>query len=181
MDTTDTSSFQIYYRMQGTAPTPSPRDHIIKDGEALCTYGVSVPDEDALKPISEVSKSEWAVHFSKYSNLCDVCKESVEYYDIVPDDLPDPPEYTCPDCGETTDSIHFTFDIASIVHHDKSSFPPSSETHKACRELYDVWRTNPDKPFSYPKLKAFIDDYPQVFRPEEYQQAKIKEQLRNSE
>ncbi|WP_225334806.1 hypothetical protein [Halomicrobium urmianum] len=180
MATTGTSSFHIYYRIRGTVGTPSPRDHIIKDGEALCNYGVSVPDEKSLKPLSEVSKSEWAVNLSGYSNLCDECSKSIDYYDLIPGDLPEePPEFDCPVCGETADSVDFTFSTALIHHKSDESFRRSFETHKIPRELYDVWRTNPDEPLTYPSLKEFIDDNPQVFRPEEYRQDKIEAQMRN--
>jgi hypothetical protein len=182
MDTTDSSSFHIYYRMKGTTPTPSPRDHIIKDGEALCNYGVSVPDEDVLKPVSEVSDSEWAVFLGKYSNLCDDCAKSLDYYSIVPEDLPESPEFHCPACGEAADSISFTFDTASVYHRpDSQSFPPKSEEHRIPRERYDMWRTNPEEAFSYPKLKKFIENHPHVFRPEEYHREKLESQLREKE
>lgn len=173
MDKTESASFHIYYRMKGGTGLPSPRDHIIKDGEELCNYGVSVPDEELLKPVSEVSEPEWAVFLGKYSNLCDECAKLLDYYEIVPDDLPESPDFRCPDCGETADSISFTFDIASIYHKsDNHSFPPESEEHPIPRERYDMWRTNPAEPFSYPKLKKFIENHPHVFRPEEYRQAK---------
>jgi hypothetical protein len=181
MDTTD-SSFHIYYRMQGTTVTPSPRDHIIKDGEALCNYGVSVPDDDVLKPVNEVSETEWAVFLGEHSDLCDGCAKALDYYDVVPSDLPESPEFSCPACGETAHSIDFTFDIAAIHHKsDGASFPPSFDTHKIPRERYDMWRVNPEEPFSYPKLKDFINNHPHVFRPEEYSRKKREAQLRETE
>lgn len=183
MDTNDSATFHIYYRMQGTTGLPAPRDHIIKDGEALCNYGVSVPETEHLKPISEVSNAEWAVHFSKYSNLCGECSKSVEYYDLIPDDLPkETPEFLCPICEETAYSVDFVFDIASIHHKsDGSSLCSGYETHNIPRELYDVWRTNPEEPFSYSKLKEFIDNYPRVFRPKEYRKAKHEDWLQNKD
>ncbi|MBX0305356.1 hypothetical protein [Haloarcula salinisoli] len=182
MDATDSTSFHIYYRMQGKTGISSPRDHIIKDGEALCDYGVSVPDEDALKPVSEVSDSEWAVFLGQYSNLCDECAKALDYYDVVPSDLPKSPEFSCPTCDETADSVDFSFDIA-LIHHESngSHFSSSFETHNIPRERYDMWRTNPEEPYSYPKLKKFIENYPQVFRPEEYHQAKREAQLQEME
>lgn len=182
MDTTGTS-FHIYYRMSGSTGNPSPRDHIVKDGEALCDYGVSVPAEGSLKPISEVSKSEWAVQLGTHSNLCGKCTKSAEYHDLIPDDLPDEsPEFVCPVCEETAHSVDFTFDTASIQHKSgASSFPPSFETHKIPRERYDIWRTNPEEPFSYSKLKNFIDNYPRVFRPQEYRRTKREAHLRNKD
>jgi len=182
METTHSSSFHIYYRMQGTTGTPSPRDHIIKDGEALCNYGVSVPDEDVLKPVSEVSAFEWAVFLGEHSNLCDDCAVSLDYYDVVPSDLPEPPEFSCPACGETADSIDFTFDMAAIHHKSGgTSFASSFDTHEIPRERYDMWRTNPEEAFSYPKLKKFIENYPHVFRPKEYHRKKVEAQLAEME
>jgi len=178
MDIPHSSTFHIYYRMKGTAGSPSPRDHIIKDGEALCNYGVSVPDDDALKPVSEVSDLEWAIFLGQYSNLCDDCDKALNYHDIVPSDLPESPEFSCPACDETAHSIDFTFDVASIHHKSSTSFPPSFDTHKIHRERYDMWRMNPEEPFSYRKLKDFIDNHPHVFRPEEYQREKHKAQPR---
>lgn len=168
--------------MQGTAGSPSPRDHIIKDGEAFCNCGVNVPDEDFLKPVSEVSDPEWAVILGEHSNLCEYCARSLDHNEIVPSDLPESPEFTCPTCGETADSIDFRFNIVAIHHKsDGASFPPSFETHKLPRELYDMWRTNPEEAFSYPKLKKFIENYPHVFRPEEYRRNTIKTQLQETE
>lgn len=182
MDTTDSSSFHIYYRMKGTTGVPSPRDHIIKDGEALCNYGVSVPDEDVLKPIDEVSASEWAVFLGKYSNLCDECATALDYYEVVPSDLPESPEFSCPACEETAHSVDFTFNVAGIHHKaNNASFPPSFETHKIPRERYDMWRTNPEEAFSYSKLKKFIENHPHVFRPEEYRREKLEAKLREKE
>lgn len=178
MENTDTPSFQIYYRNQGTQTTPSPRDHIIKEGEALCDYGVSVPEDDLLKPVSEVSETEWAVFLGKYSNLCDVCAERLGYYEVVPDGLPESPDFECPQCEEPAGSISFSYETATIYHRqDNSSFPPTSETHPIPRERYDMWRTDPEEPFSYSKLKAHIENNPHVFRPKKYQQAKIKAQI----
>jgi len=178
MDNTG-ASFQIYYRMSPTVTNMSPRDHIVKDGEALCNYGVNVPDDDCLKPISEVTDSEWAVHLSRSSNLCDECSEGAEYHDLFPDDLPEQyPQFRCPVCQETADSVSLVNETARVLHRsDCHSFPKSSETHKIPRERFDVWRTNPEEEFSYPKLKEFIDNYPHVFRREEYQQAKREEVL----
>jgi len=170
MESTGPSSLHIYYRMRGKSANPSPRDHIIKDGEALCNYGVDVPEEESLKPLSEVSKAEWAIFLGKYSNLCDECARSLEHYDVVPDDLPEEsPEYICPVCSEVADSVDFRFDTACIRHKsEERSFPPSFETHRIPRELYDIWRMNPNEPFTYPNLKQFIDEHPRVFRPQEY-------------
>lgn len=177
MDTTDSSSFHMYYRMQGTTGSPSPRDHIIKDGEALCEYGVSVPCVESLKPIGEVSKSEWAVQLSKYSNLCGECSKGAEYYNLIPDDLPEEsPEFHCPICDEPVRTVSFIGETVSILHKARgSSFPPSSDTHNIPRERYDMWRVNPEEPYSYSKLKSFIENYHRVFRPQEYRQAKREE------
>lgn len=181
MENEDTGSFHIYYRMCGSAVTPSPRDHIIKDGEPLCDFGVSVPDDDVLKPISDVSDSEWAVFLGKYSNLCDGCAKALDYYDVVPSDLPESPKYTCPACEETAHSIEFIGGVASITHKSNgTSFRPSSTTHSIPRERYDMWRTNPEEPYSYRKLQKFIENHPHVFRRKEYHRKKRKVYLQET-
>jgi hypothetical protein len=173
IEETTESTFHIYYRFKGWGPNPSPRDHIIKNGEALCNHDVSVPEKERLKPINEVSESEWAVLLSGHSNLCDECTTSVNHYDVVPEDLPEPPEFTCPLCDEKADNVDFSHNTVKIYHMDGlQSMPPSVETHQTRRERFDLWRTNPDEPFTYSKLKQFIDSHPHIYRPKEYRKTK---------
>jgi hypothetical protein len=164
MSDTEDSTFHIYYRAKALIST-TPCDHFIKDGEALCDYGVSVPDEDSLKPFDEVSATEWAVLFGPGSRVCGQCARKIEYYDVIPDDLPDdPPVFICPICDEPADLVNFRFDTVHIDHQrNTGSKHPTYETHTLPREMYDAWRQNPEGGFTYPKLREYINENPDLF------------------
>lgn len=159
-----TETLYIYYRNQGSWGTVTPRDHIIKGDEALCRYGVDVPESSHLKPVSELSRLEWAIFLGKYSNGCDECLRRLESHDVVPDDLPESPDYTCRICEEPAYDVEIIPPMVRIIHKDTSgSFVPSYEKHELPLEVYDLWRQNPDEEFSYPKLKKHIEEHREVF------------------
>lgn len=77
--------------------------------------------------------------------------------------------------------VDFTFETAEVHHKsDSVSQLPSFTTHAIPRERYDMWRTNPEEPYSYGKLKEFIENHPHVFRPGEYQRKKREAYLQET-
>ena len=146
MATDENPTCFIYYRNQEGRGL-SPRDHIIRDGDSLCDYNVSVPEDDSLKPLSEVSDAEWVLLLDHQSNLCEGCAEEVRWNDLTPDDLPaEPPMYVCPVCDEPADDVDFRQHLACVYHKkDVHGGLPDYEVHKIPREHYDDWRQNPEK------------------------------------
>lgn len=144
MATDDSPVYFIYYRNQEGWGL-SPRDHIIRDGESLCDYNVSVPEDDSLKHLSEVSDAEWALLLDHQSNLCEGCADALDWNDLIPEDLPgEPPIYVCPACDEPADDVDFRHHLAYVYHEkDVRGGLPDYEVHKIPREDYDGWRQNP--------------------------------------
>ncbi|MFC7113833.1 hypothetical protein ACFQH2_00940 [Natronoarchaeum sp. GCM10025703] len=139
------ADFHIYYRKAGGGFTRSPRDHFVKNGEALCDYGVNPPDTDDLKPIEDLSDGEWALLLSGThsgsSNLCDKCIERADWEDIFPEDIPDEaPEYECPTCGEAALAVDLEH-VAYVTHGSLAPF--RGTTHKVPRDHYEQWRRQP--------------------------------------
>ena len=130
--------FHVYYR-EGTALNPSPRDHIVDGGEALCDYGVNVSTAESLKPVENISAGEWSVLLGNSSNLCGDCRKAAEWEGIFPEKLVEEPEYECPYCEETAAEVKLSH-VAYVRHGSKA--PGRGTVHKAPREHYDEWRRN---------------------------------------
>lgn len=131
----------IYYRKATGPLTMSPRDHIIRDGEALCDYGVNLPNLEDVKPIEEMSPEEWALILSSSSNMCGDCLDRAPWEEVVPRDTPEPPEYQCPACDEPAVKVDMQY--FAFVHHG-STAPGRGTVHKVPREHYEQWRRNPE-------------------------------------
>lgn len=138
-DNIPTDGCHIYYRQAGS--TPSPSDHIVEDGETLCSYRVSLSQPGNFKSIEEVTDAEWSLLFGRSSNLCGECNERSQWGVHIPEEIPeDRPQYQCPYCDEPAKKVQL--EHLAYVWHD-SLTPGRATIHKVPREHYEQWRRNP--------------------------------------
>jgi len=131
--------YHIDYR-KATKLNGNPRDHIVKGDESLCDYNVRVNREKSLKPLENVSIDEWALLLGKSSNLCRDCCKAAEYDGILPEEVPEEPEYICSYCNESAEKVdlgHF-----ARVYHGTDITEPICRTD---RGEYEQWRRHPSE------------------------------------
>ncbi|QLG60501.1 hypothetical protein [Halorarum salinum] len=121
--------FYIYYR-------DSYKDHIVQDGDTLCSHTVNVPDpnSDSLKPFPEVTDHEWSLILSYRKGFCNHCPSIARRKEIWPEEPPhDPPSFSCPECGDPITGIH---EIAGMTRAEH----PDGRSHEIDRNAYQKWR-----------------------------------------
>ena len=122
------SRYQLYYRRDH-------KDHIVVDGDTLCTNNVRLPRDEAsdkLKPLPRVTEREW--RFIKATgSLCSGCS-AVGYRNNLVPAVPDGvPAFPCPECGEKTTEIT-GYHGSGIARHE------NGESHTFDFEIFERWR-----------------------------------------
>ena len=121
--------FYIYYRR-------SNKDHVVQDGDTLCgnTVNVPGPHSDSLKPVSEVTDHEWSLILSRHTSFCNQCWGVARRKGLWPEESPQqPPSFTCPECGDSVESINEMVGVTMVEH-------PDGRTHEIDRDSYENWR-----------------------------------------
>lgn len=122
------SSFYVYYRKMY-------RDHIVKDGDTICSIDVNVPspDSEKLKPLEEVTDHEWQLHRA-HADFCTYCSGMARRMDIWPDIPPEEPEsFRCPECDDPVDRVSIQMGTTIAEHED-------GRQHEINHSDFQEWR-----------------------------------------
>lgn len=123
--------YHLYYRS-------GKRDHITKNGQPVCSGHIRTPSEDDLKPLEELTDRELLLLTSNTSNLCTRCMgyaSRMGLFEDVPDS--DIPEFACPECGESAQTVSRIMGIGYVEHED-------GERHEFDFGVYQKWRRGED-------------------------------------
>jgi UDP-2,3-diacylglucosamine pyrophosphatase LpxH len=135
------NQYQVYYRFGN-------RDHLVKNGETVCSVQVREPDEDELKPIEELTDRELLLLTGNSSNLCTYCRGFASrngVFDHVSDG--NPPVFHCPECGEPAGRVYRVMGVGQVKHEDGTS-------HTFDFSIFEQWRRGEDATEETPSVKT---------------------------